>query len=456
VDRLRYIPRVLHHIALPVVESAPVIPTPLEFKFPTMIFSHGLGGTRLAYSQFCGSMAANGMVVIVPEHRDGSCPVTFITDSSEPAEDTEKVSGDKPKAEPGATEASAKNAAKTKPHERVQVEYKRYPHIVSRKTAEGRNRQLEIRAWELSLIYSAIAKIDAGNIPASTEMFEADVPKRDGLLGSLANKLDIRTPGRLVLAGHSFGAATMIHLMKTVFYESQIPITDPQIFIPASTSHSETIMPLNKQITAETPLVLLDLWCLPMLSKHLHPLWKLPIPQIAAKNPKSILVVMSEEFFVWKENMRCVKRILGPDPGRVRGTPEHKVYEMWDTPEGQRKDTEAPDFEPEDDDPRLSTGDQIVADARKSGASTPRNDSKTEPYPRMYYVTGAAHLSQSDFGVLFPRAVKTGVKHEETLDLNIRAACQWLREYGRLEHEEDGEIFEGTPDRWVRIENDPE
>lgn len=413
-----------------------------------MIFSHGLGGTRLAYSHICGSMAANGLVVIVPEHRDGSCPVTFIQDSSEPSDDTQ-VTGEKPKGGPGVTEATVK----PKPRERTQVEYQRYPHIVSRRTAEGRNRQLDIRTWELSLVYSAIARIDAGDIPASTAMFEADTPKRDSLLGELANKLDIRTPGRLILAGHSFGGATMMHLMKTVYYESQIPKVEPPIFIPASTSCSGTILPLNKQLTGQTPLYLLDLWCLPMLSKHFHPLWRFPLPQIEENNAKGILLVMSEEFFVWKENTRCVRRVLGREPGRVRGTPEHKNFEMWDTPEGAPTPEER---EPEDDDPCLSTGDQIVADSGKSGASTPRGNGESALYPRMYYVIGAAHLSQSDFGVLFPRAVNTGVKHEETLDLNVRAACQWLREYSRLESEKDADIFDGTADRWVKMENVPE
>ena len=149
--------------------------------------------------------------------------------------------------------------------------------------------------------------------------------------------------------------------------------------------------------------------------------------------------------------MRCIKRILGSDPGRPRGTPDHKVYEMWDTPQ---EDEKVEEFEPEDDDPRLSTGDQIVAEG-KSGASTP-TEGIVEPLPKVYYVTGAAHLSQSDFGVLFPRAVKTGVEHEGTLDLNVRAVGEWLRQEGRLEREEDKEIFAAEVARWVKVENDPE
>lgn len=432
------------------METTPLLETRPEHKFPTMIFSHGLGGTRLAYSYYCASVASNGVVVIVPEHRDGSAPVSFITNPAESSPTPEKLPGtDKPENQPSSGSLSPKPRTSGN---RVQIEYLPYPHIVARRVAEARNRQLDIRNWELSLIYSAIARLDRGDIPTRTTMFKADEPTRTNLLASFTDKLNIRTPGSLIWSGHSFGAATMIHMTKTVFYAPQLSNTD--LFLPSSIARSG-ILPLDKQITEQSPLTLLDLWCLPLLSKRNHPVWKLPLPQ-APKNPEKLLVVMSDQFFIWKDNMRCVLRVLGTDPGRVRGTPEHELFEMWDTPEGAAASeadvAKEADKAAEDDGDNPETGNQIVGEAG-SGVSTPAKNGAAEGkvHPRVYYVKNSAHLSQSDFGVLFPRMVKGGDRHEVTLDLNVRAAKEWLREIGALETGKDEEIFEGTPERWHKI-----
>ncbi|KAG8956738.1 hypothetical protein FRC04_000216 [Tulasnella sp. 424] len=43
-------------------------------KWPLVVFSHGLGGTRNTYSQFCSNLASEGYVVLSLEHRDRSGP----------------------------------------------------------------------------------------------------------------------------------------------------------------------------------------------------------------------------------------------------------------------------------------------------------------------------------------------------------------------------------------------
>ncbi|KAA8893872.1 platelet-activating factor acetylhydrolase, isoform II-domain-containing protein [Sphaerosporella brunnea] len=471
-ELISYIPRILHHIALPAISLAPLMPSNPGFKFPTMIFSHGLGGTRLAYSHLCGSLASYGMVVIVPEHRDGSAPVTFM----KPGVTETELVGSKPEnGEPGigSTSAASKNG---NGNSRVQVDYTAYPHQISEETANGRNRQLEIRLWELSVIYSAITLLDLGQIPPSTAMFDADSSTRDSLLSTFKEKLDIRTPGSLIWSGHSFGSATMIQLIKSVYYSDKTQPNEDPLFVPDSTVPHDApdAIPLGKQITASSPLLLLDVWCLPLLSKRTQSLWKLPLPQIGAGNGDRVLVIMSDEFFKWRENLRGVRRILSTDPGRRRDGEEHKVFEQFSS-EPVVKEGE---FHPNNDlpAPGVERGTQIVTPMTAASPSPPpapvNPDDARKNNVRLFYVKESAHLSQSDFGVLFPRAIRKAVEPEVILDLNVRAACEWLRTCGfektlagytdiqaveqklekmQLGERRDGDIFEGEVMRWESV-----
>jgi hypothetical protein len=56
--------------------------TPLEGPFPLIFYSHGLGGNAEMYSYQTRALAAQGYVVVVLEHADGSAPVVRKKDGS--------------------------------------------------------------------------------------------------------------------------------------------------------------------------------------------------------------------------------------------------------------------------------------------------------------------------------------------------------------------------------------
>jgi len=49
-----------------------------KFVFPTVMFSHGLGGIRACYSAVCGEMASNGFIVVAIEHQDRSGAWSYV------------------------------------------------------------------------------------------------------------------------------------------------------------------------------------------------------------------------------------------------------------------------------------------------------------------------------------------------------------------------------------------
>lgn len=66
---------------IPPSNSTQSLKTDFEPKFPVIIFSHGLSGSRLIYSTFCSSLASYGFVVAAVEHRDRSSSWTYMLET---------------------------------------------------------------------------------------------------------------------------------------------------------------------------------------------------------------------------------------------------------------------------------------------------------------------------------------------------------------------------------------
>lgn len=321
-----------------------------------MIFSHGLGGNRNAYSHIAGSMASHGVVVVCPEHRDGSAAVSFIRDP--------------------AAEATffAKNTRRTVPYVKIS-------HDQTRETWDARNQQLKVRLWELGLLHESILDIEAG-----LDMRNLNTSTPAASLAQFASKLDVQEPGSIMFGGHSFGAATIVQFLKSTFYAGsrELRAIEQPLFTPAPGSRIRT------QITAKNLLVMLDMWCFPLVSPTTTALYRLPLPAYVDHDPTApggaaILAVESETFVNWTEHLHAMCRIISPEPS---------------------------------------------APVVKASVFERPGSAVRLPEPNFFYVVNSAHLNQSDFGVLFPWLTKKvfgAEQPERALRLNVRAILQLLR-----------------------------
>ncbi|KAM3450640.1 hypothetical protein MY3296_005911 [Beauveria thailandica] len=289
---LSFLPRYLHYATIPAHKNAKLLPANTDNKrWPTMIFSHGLGGNRTSYSYIAGSLASHGVVVVCPEHRDGSAVVTYVR-------------------LPDQTTTSRFFPASA----RREVPYRRISHDVTPAVYEAREDQLRIRLWEMGLVHEALLATDARrpftNLNLST-------PSLDQFAGAL----DVQRPGSLIFAGHSFGAATVHQLLKCTYHADSpaVAAMEKPLFTPAKDSS------IRRQITEKNVTMLLDMWCMPLLAPNSAPLFNLPLPAYAdtasAPGGTGLLAVESEVFFKWKEHLHVKARLLSPDPATKTVSP---------------------------------------------------------------------------------------------------------------------------------------
>lgn len=313
-----------------------------------MIFSHGLGGSRNAYSNLVGAIASHGVIVIAPEHRDGSCPITYIRDVPSP----------------NATEKRSPKYTKRT------VDYKRLSHTPSPEVEACRNVQLKIRLWELGLVHDSMLKLDEGERLTNLNTSSTS-------LSVFKDIMEVHEPGKMVFAGHSFGAATVTQFVKSIYYSprtSEAPDSYETLFTPSSRSS------IAAQITPQTPVILLDIWCMPLRAATTRWLWNQPFPCYQPSGPggSALLAVESQAFYEWRVHLKATKRLLSPNP----------ASDVYDYQNGKISE------------------------------------------PNLFYATSSAHLSQSDFGVLFPWVTKKVFSAEEperVMKLNVRAILQVLR-----------------------------
>ncbi|KAF2765196.1 hypothetical protein EJ03DRAFT_369752 [Teratosphaeria nubilosa] len=373
-----YIPQQLYWIKLPAHRNARLLDPPTgNGRWPVTVFSHGLAGSRNAYSQICGDLAANGMIVIALDHRDGSSPIQYVRATS-------------------TTEAHIVYPTKI-PH-----------HPVTDAVYEGRDKQLRIRLWEMSMAYEALIKIDKGhnieNLDSNTSKLRKE---RMEVLWQFNDMMDIHTPGKVTWSGHSFGAATTVQLLKSIFYYRERNEDDGKALIRPNADAA-----IIQQIVPESPTLLLDMWGLPLQSPFQKFLWDRPLPSYALGGPNgaNLLSILSEAFQNWEDNLNINKAFA----------------------------------------------------AKPSMSRRPSRSSDRTAGPHMFYVGMTQHFNQSDFGIVFPYIALRVTKAQEPvrcLELNTRAMVQVIREAGiEVAGENDKEILdkESGIRNWVPIPVDEE
>ncbi|TPX40236.1 1-alkyl-2-acetylglycerophosphocholine esterase [Synchytrium endobioticum] len=195
-------------------------------KFPVIIFSHGLAGFRGMYSFLLGDMASRGFLVIAIEHRDGSACAATKTGLSP-------------------------------------IWYNR-PTVAGDELYNFRRKQLEERVNDVKDVMSLLRDFHQGtpvdDISTKNSMHWWSVSvgfKQD----DLRNRIDFEN---VVMAGHSFGAATAITALQ-----------DPTFKFRCG--------------------VLLDAWCFAMK----------PSPAVTVP-----LLSCNSERFHWPENLQHLHGVL--------------------------------------------------------------------------------------------------------------------------------------------------
>lgn len=177
IDQISYIAPVMHlgcthvwkllngKVFCPILRNAAIS---REKKWPVIVFSHGMGCTRFAYSRICTDLASHGFVVAAPEHRDGSAALSFTMEN-----DKKQMIH----------------------HRRVTEEEKEY----QMRHSQLLHREAEVhRTLDLIMQLNNEGAGEVANVLPDADMFD---------LNMLRDSMDLTSP---VVAGHSFGGATTL------------------------------------------------------------------------------------------------------------------------------------------------------------------------------------------------------------------------------------------------------
>ncbi|KAL3080729.1 hypothetical protein niasHS_012736 [Heterodera schachtii] len=391
-------------------------------RFPLVIFSHGISGSRFVYTTVCASLASHGYVVAALEHRDGSCCWTYTLEQVLPP--TPPPSPPLPTAVEGTPQqqngpvpiavvtAGAENTPPQTPtppppvptttHVKKPMEMRILPYDETE--YETRIDQVKRRVAETVHMRRILAEMDANLLQNVTTDNNNDrqFGQQQILLGQtfdwaqFKNRLAL---DRCVCMGHSFGAASSLSACAEY----------PSLF---------------------NACVLLDAWLYPV-ERRMYPATVQPVLMLNASK------------WQWPRNVRRMQRLLAK---ATTATNDDKTATETTT-------TTAP---------QQQSQDGAATTAATAQPSVINTDSRM-----MFTIKDIVHQSFSDFGFLVPGRVARYIGVQGDLDPLLTGTAvlemvlqflesQFLHQQQQKEDEEDTEDEEGEEDELEEEENEEE
>jgi platelet-activating factor acetylhydrolase len=195
--------------------GAPPEGMPSAPKFPLIMFSHGMGGSRTCYSSLCGEFASYGFVVCAVEHRDGSGARTFVNHPEH------GLGSRKEREETGGVDHNS--SATKKPYDiidYIKPKYDQHDTTPGYKTdTELRSAQMDLRLAEIEEAYRCMCIISSGQGQTLADQnlrfrgsAGASSLNLNGIdWNSWKDKVHIT---QVTAMGHSFGSATCVEVLR--------------------------------------------------------------------------------------------------------------------------------------------------------------------------------------------------------------------------------------------------
>lgn len=260
----------------------------IEQQWPLVIFSHGLGGSRTAYSQYCSRLAASGKVVLALEHRDGSGMAC----------------------RPRSWEGNTKDTHRSIVYLRETDVYWEDGEEPTDFPKPLRGEQLAFRRHEIYIMYRAFQKFIQKTSEIEIENIDGiplDKASWSGLTSSGSSI--IKHSEDVILAGHSFGGATAFSLLSSKPGENYSPIPISKIIVLdpwLDPLPSPGPVPYVTPSPAQDGVASLQLSISENAPLHNHGSFKPTSP----KGQPKMFVINSEAFTLWKDHHTRLEEIM--------------------------------------------------------------------------------------------------------------------------------------------------